>query len=140
MTPLLLAVMTNKKKAARLLLTWGAKSVSSPPSSISFGESELLTLMNTALGGRRCEFVGLKGRKDLNGETGVANEYVAAEERYIVEIEWTKEKVKVRPANLKRRDRTPTDCVLDPSSVVKKNKKNTNGTERNWGSTEDWTA
>ncbi|EJK44238.1 hypothetical protein THAOC_37240 [Thalassiosira oceanica] len=77
----------------------------------SKGAHELVALLETELGGRRCEIVGLTSRSDLNGKTCVADEYLPASNQYKVTLEnKTKEVLVLGPDNLTRRDRTPQDC------------------------------
>ena len=105
------------EKAACLLLQWGA--VSDQPMSggtlphqlilSQTGNKDFAHLVRMPLGGRRCEIVGLKGRVDLNGWTGIAAGYDPKLERYEFQVEHTNEWIKIRPVNLKRRDRTPVD-------------------------------
>jgi hypothetical protein len=106
------------EEASRLLLAWGA--VADKPGPLGklphenarthARNKKLAVLLQTPLGGRRCEIVGLKNRLDLNGKTGIAKRYIPKHERYVVELEHTDQCVNVRPANLQRRDRTPLDC------------------------------
>jgi len=101
--------------AARLLLQWGAvvENCIDSRTAVTAAEEadafELARLLEAPLGGRRCEILGLANRTDLNGLTGVAIEYYSKRDRYAIELESTKEKVLVKPENLKRRDRTPAD-------------------------------
>jgi len=105
--------------AARLLLAWGAVHDGAAPedgslpheNALRFAHNKKLSdLLQTPLGGRRCEIVGLQSRTDLNGCTGIAKRYLRARKRYEVEVEHTGESMAVRPENLRRRDRTPLDC------------------------------
>lgn len=70
---------------------------------------KLVDLLETPLGGRRCEIVGLQSRADLNGKTCVTYRYLPKQERYEAHVEQTDEQVQIRPANLQRRDRTRLD-------------------------------
>jgi len=104
----------------RLLLSWGASFSTGDDSSREYcirqaareyGKPELAVLLESELGGRRCEVVGLSERPELNGKTCVADEYLPASDQYRVTLETkTKEALLLGPSNLKRRDRTPEDC------------------------------
>ncbi|EJK61991.1 hypothetical protein THAOC_17420 [Thalassiosira oceanica] len=103
----------------RLLLSWGASFFpghgNSREDSISVarkcGHHEVARLLESELGGRRCEVVGLSERPELNGKTCVADEYLPASDQYRVTLETkAKEALLLDPINLKRRDRTPEDC------------------------------
>lgn len=80
-------------------------------------------MLQTPLGGRRCEILGLQRRSDLNGLAGVAGKYSPDSDRYAFVVKQTKEHVLVKTANLKRRDRTP----LDPGVFLKYRGKNLEG-------------
>ncbi|EJK58238.1 hypothetical protein THAOC_21655, partial [Thalassiosira oceanica] len=103
----------------RLLLSWGASFFPGRECSregfISdarkHGRHELANLLESELGGRRCEIVNLSARPELNGKTCVVDEYLPACDHYKVTLETKSEDVLVLgPKNLKRRDRTPQDC------------------------------
>jgi hypothetical protein len=102
--------------AARLLLEWGASNDGPEDSDCAdqiaeqTGNKPLVALLRTALGGRRCEIVGLQRRADLNGCKGVADKFISKTERYAFTVEKTGEHIQVRPANLQRCDRTAQDC------------------------------
>ena len=103
---------------ARILLQWGANTSERGPQGETLsqlasatGNSKLAKLLETPLGGRRCEVIGLKARSDLNGRTVVTTRYLPTKDRYAVEVELTGETVLIRPENLKRRDRTPKDMA-----------------------------
>jgi hypothetical protein len=107
-------------EAARLLLTWGAATdrpdeYGKLPHEVARSEgcsAKLVGLLQTPLGGRRCEIVGLKSRTDLNGKTCVATRYLRAKDLYVVDLEQqptAEQQAKIKPANLQRRDRTPLD-------------------------------
>ena len=102
----------------RLLLSWGATFFPdggcSRGESISvataFGQHALAKLMESELGGRRCEIIS-PSRTELNGKTCVADEYLPDSNQYKVMLETkTKEVLVIHADNLKRRDRTPQDC------------------------------
>jgi hypothetical protein len=93
-------------EVARLLLTWGAATDKHDEYA---RDAKLVDLLETPLGGRRCEIVGLQSRADLNGKTCVATRYLPKQERYEAHVEETDEQVQIRPANLQRRDRTQLD-------------------------------
>ena len=102
----------------RLLLSWGA-TFFFPDSSREYcvsrarkaGKTELAKLLESELGGRRCEIINLTSRPELNGKTCVADEYLPDSEQYKVTLETkSKEVLVLGPDNLKRRDRTPQDC------------------------------
>eukprot|EP00980_Cylindrotheca_fusiformis_P010860 scaffold2462_cov127-Cylindrotheca_fusiformis.AAC.17 len=98
----------NAVTIAKILLQWGAEISPNLREFVSQNNThdELATLVKTSLGGRRCEIVGLKGRSDLNGKMAVVGRYFGKEDRYAVVLDdASKEGVKVRSANLKRRDR-----------------------------------
>ena len=109
-------------EAALVLLEWGAEKdimdilrgdvVKGVDFARRAGNKILERLLESPLGGRRCEIVGLKARSDLNGMTCVATKYLPDVDRYVVHIEEedNQEAAKVRITNLIRRDRTPQDC------------------------------
>ena len=103
----------------RLLLCWGASFFpgvgESRETCISIartkGEHELANLLESELGGRRCEIINLSSRPELNGKTCVADVYLADSNQYKVTLEGKNKEVLVLDAdNLRRRDRTPQDC------------------------------
>lgn len=101
----------NAVLIAKILLQWGAEISPNLREFISQNNThdELALLVKTSLGGRRCEIVGLTGRADLNGKMGIVGRYFGKEDRYAVAVQdSTKEQIKVRSLNLKRRDRTST--------------------------------
>ena len=107
------------KRIIRLLLSWGASFFPDDGCSreVSINEArnagahELVNLLKSELGGRRCEIVNLLLRPELNGSTCVADEYLPDSNQYKVTLESKSKKVLVlSPDNLKRRDRTPQDC------------------------------
>ena len=109
----------NTNKRVRLLLSWGAtffpRKECSREDCISrareYGQHELADLLESQLGGRRCEIVNLSSRPELNGKTCVADEYIPDSNQYKVTLETKNKQVAVlSPENLKRRDRTPQDC------------------------------
>ncbi|EJK69795.1 hypothetical protein THAOC_08909, partial [Thalassiosira oceanica] len=72
---------------------------------------KLADLLESELGGRRCEIVNLSSRPELNGKTCVADEHLPDSNQYKVTLETkSKEALILSPDNLKRRDRTPQDC------------------------------
>ena len=105
---------------ARLLLSWGASFVTDEEGcsrefcvseSRKHGKRDLANLLESELGGRRCEVVNLSSRPELNGKTCVVDEYLPDCNEYKVTLETkTKEVLVLGPDNLKRRDRTPQDC------------------------------
>ena len=104
---------------SRLLLSWGATFFRNQGSSrekfISLarksGKHEFANLLESELGGRRCEIVNLSSRPELNGKMCVAEEYLPDSNQYKVTLETkSKEVLVLDPDNLKRRDRTPQDC------------------------------
>jgi Ring finger domain/Ankyrin repeats (3 copies) len=98
---------------AKVLLQWGAHTDHRHVKLATENDNiELAFLLDTPLGGRRCELVGLKGR--LNGMTGVVGRYFQKMDRYEFTLEATKEGIKIRSCYLKRRDRTPSD----PGTIV----------------------
>ena len=74
------------------------------------GYQEIIDLLRTELGGRRCEIIDMQNRTDLNGKTCLVDRYFSESGRYKVMLESTKEVFGMKPKNLMRRDRTPTDC------------------------------
>ncbi|EJK67687.1 hypothetical protein THAOC_11246, partial [Thalassiosira oceanica] len=106
-------------KLVRLLLSWGAnffsERLSSRENCVDMarqrGALKLADLLESELGGRRCEIVNLSSRPELNGKTCVADEHLPSSNQYKVTLETKdKEVVVLCPDNLKRRDRTPQDC------------------------------
>jgi len=109
--------------AGALLLEWGAdKEIISSDGEKAIdiardeGNMELVNLLGSPLGGRRCELVGLQSRSDLNGQTCAVGRYFPGLDRYAVRIgEQDNDDgdnelfVKVKSVNLKQRDRTPKD-------------------------------
>ena len=105
--------------SVRLLLSWGASFFSDTDGTREYcaskarqyGKPELAKLLESELGGRRCEITNLTSRPELNGKTCVADEYLPDTNQYEVTLEnKTKEVLILDPENLKRRDRTPQDC------------------------------
>ena len=109
----------SSERILRLLLGWGAtffpERGTSREACISiveeYGRHELADLVESELGGRRCEIVNLSSRPELNGKTCVVDKYLSDSNRYKVTLETkSKEVLVLGPDNLKRRDRTPQDC------------------------------
>ncbi|EJK57065.1 hypothetical protein THAOC_22932 [Thalassiosira oceanica] len=109
----------DRNEVVRLLLIWGASFFSNSDSSReSFVcrarndcQHELADLLESELGGRRCEIVNLSPRPELNGKTCVADEYLPGSNQYRVTLETkSKEALILDPENMRRRDRTPQDC------------------------------
>jgi len=100
-------------EAARSLLTWGAATDKHDKydehARTQKRDTKLVDLLETPLGGRRCEIVGLQSRADLNGKTCVTTRCPPKQERYEAHVEQTDEQVQIKPANLQRRDRTRLD-------------------------------
>ncbi|EJK72929.1 hypothetical protein THAOC_05487, partial [Thalassiosira oceanica] len=111
-------VMGYVCERVRLLLSWGAITAdnSGAENCISslarmFGKHELAKLLESELGGRRCEIANLPSRPELNGKTCVVDEYLPGSNEYKVTLETkSKEVLVLGPDNLTRRDRTPQDC------------------------------
>jgi len=110
---------TSSERIIRLLLGWGASFFNDKGCSrddciyqaMEGGASELADLLESELGGRRCEIVNLSSWPELNGKTCVADEYLPDSNQYKVTLETkSKEVLILDPKNLKRRDRTPEDC------------------------------
>jgi len=122
--------------AALLLLGWGAEKDLAEPGAIKATDSAreqnnkiLVKILESPLGGRRCEIFGLQGRSDLNGQTCVVGRYLKDTDRYAVRVEPQTidrdynpnnsfnniKQISMKSINLKRRDRTPTD----PGLIVK---------------------
>jgi hypothetical protein len=133
------------EEVARILLQWGADTTVTREAGFlanmarNTGNPKLAALLETPLGGRRCELVGLASRTDLNGKTVIVTRYMPSVERYVVEVELTDERVKVRPANLVRRDKTAKDMVGKIYGYHGKGSRGENLFEENLllGSTED---
>ena len=66
---------------------------------------KVANLIQSPLGGRRCELRGHSASPKLKGLTCVALKYLSDSKKYIVRVELTQETVKVKAENLKRRDR-----------------------------------
>ena len=69
------------------------------------------------------EVVGLKARPGLNGQTGVLLRWMADAERWRVEIVATRERVKIRPGNLRRVGALPVAAAAAsgvPKAVIKR--------------------
>ena len=106
-------------KLFRMLLTWGASFFSGKErskrgcASMARGQNrhEIADLLESELGGRRCEIVNLSSRPELNGKTCIVDKYHPDSNQYRVTLETkSKESLIIGPDNLKRRDRTPQDC------------------------------
>jgi len=112
------SVDRDVSSSVRLLLSWGAviggdRSSRESASSAArvCGKHELTNLLDSELGGRRCEIVNHSSRPELNGKTCVADEYLPDSNQYKVTLETkSKDELVLSPDNLKRRDRTPQDC------------------------------
>ena len=63
-------------------------------------ETEAVATPTTNLSGRHVRILGLKGRPELNGRSGVAGRFDAAKGRYEVAVEGEAEAVLLKPANL----------------------------------------
>ncbi|EJK58393.1 hypothetical protein THAOC_21484, partial [Thalassiosira oceanica] len=109
----------NGIKMVRVLLSWGASFFPGDDHSREecirkariCGRLELASLLESELGGRRCEIINLSSQPELNGKTCVADEYLPDSNQYKVTLETkSKEVLVLGPDNLKRRDRTPQDC------------------------------
>ena len=106
-------------EGTRLLLSWGASFF--PDDGVSrencislarkYDRHEIADLLESELGGRRCEITKLSSRPQLNGKTCVVDEYLPDSNQYKVTLETKSKEVLVLSSdNLKRRDRTPQDC------------------------------
>ena len=109
----------NEIEMARLLLSWGASFFPdvgySREDCITIaregGDHVLADLIESELGGRRCEIVNLSPRPELNGKTCDVDKYLPDSNKYKVTLETkSKEVLILCQENLKRRDRTPQDC------------------------------
>ncbi|EJK71973.1 hypothetical protein THAOC_06539, partial [Thalassiosira oceanica] len=99
------------RSSVRLLLGWGAGCSTDASVARGCGKCELTSLLESELGGRRCEIVNLSSHPEINGKTCVADEYLPDSNLYKVTLETkSKEVLVLSPDNLKRRDRTPQDC------------------------------
>lgn len=67
-------------------------------------------LLQSRLGGRRCEILNMTNHAYLNGKTCVTDKYLPETNHYEVTIESSKELLTISAENLKRRDRTPEEC------------------------------
>ncbi|EJK63192.1 hypothetical protein THAOC_16163 [Thalassiosira oceanica] len=103
---------------ARLLLSWGVSFIHDGDErkrclskARKWGYHKLAELLESELGGRRCEIVNLPSQPEINGKTCVADEYLPDSNQYKVTLETkSKDVLVLSPDNLKRRDRTPQDC------------------------------
>ncbi|EJK73015.1 hypothetical protein THAOC_05391 [Thalassiosira oceanica] len=109
----------DKSDLTRLLLSWGASFFSEGECSKrkcvaearNDNNHKIADLVESELGGRRCEIVNLSPRPELNGKTCVADEYLPGSNQYRVTLETkSKEALILDPENLRRRDRRPQDC------------------------------
>jgi len=116
-------------ETAKILLEWGAE-ISMPRDIINTfqdksglserevfiemcnisGNNKLANLVSSEFGGRRCEVINLPNHPQLNGKTCVVEKYITKKDRYKVIFEGLGNAALVGPNNLKRRDRTPSDC------------------------------
>jgi ankyrin repeat protein len=118
-TPFYQACVNDHPYVAMALLQWGASKdirVSSATGTVSplsiamaKGNMEFASLLQSPLGFRRCQIVGLQQRPDLNGLMCIAGKYLDTVDRYEATVQKTKEAIRVRSANLKRCDRTHTN-------------------------------
>ena len=108
-------------EAAKLFLSWGAEFDVDPNSMGSKqccllraqaqSNTELISILQSKLCGRRCELVDLYSRSEFNGRLCIVDQYLKASNQYLVTIVGRrKEEIAVSPNNLKRRDRTTEDC------------------------------
>ena len=109
----------NASEMVRLLLSWGASFFRDDEQSreecisaaSEHGHLELANLLQSELGGRRCEIVNLSSQPEFNGKTCVVDECLPDSNQYKATLETkSKEVLVLGPDNLKRRDRTPQDC------------------------------
>ncbi|EJK62660.1 hypothetical protein THAOC_16719 [Thalassiosira oceanica] len=108
----------DKSWRGKLLLSWGASFIRDGAErkhhlSIAreWGYHKLTDLLESELGGRRCEIVNHSSQPELNGKTCVVDEFLPDSNQYKVTLETKSKDVLVVSAdNLKRRDRTPQDC------------------------------
>ena len=108
----------DSDKMVRLLLSWGASFFPEEGCSREccvsvarqYGAHQLANLIESELGGRRCEIVSLQSRADLNGKTCVVDEYLSNNQYTVTLEDKSKEVLVLSSDNLKRRDRTPQDC------------------------------
>ncbi|EJK47861.1 hypothetical protein THAOC_33393 [Thalassiosira oceanica] len=102
----------------RLLLSWGSSFIRDGAEwrnklsrAREWGYHKLADLLESTLGGRRCQIVNHSSRPELNGKTCVADEYLPESNQYKVTLETkSKDVLVLNPDILKRRDRTPQDC------------------------------
>ncbi|EJK48505.1 hypothetical protein THAOC_32688 [Thalassiosira oceanica] len=114
-----IASLEDINKVVRLLLSWGASFFSEGECSKrqcadvarNCNNPDIADLLESELGGRRCEIVNLSPRPELSGKTCVADEYLPGSNQYRVTLETqSKESLILDPENLRRRHRTPQDC------------------------------
>ena len=101
----------------RLLLEWG---VEHPPhkggmkalsqKAYIHGNMQLSKLLLHEFGGRRCEIINLEKNPKFNGRVCVVEKWLPQKLKYKIIFEGSGDAGLVGPDNLKRRDRTPTDC------------------------------
>lgn len=101
----------------RLLLEWGAeypahKGGRKALSQLSYirGDIQLSKLLLHEFGGRRCEIINLEKNPKFNGRVCVVEKWLPQKLKYKIIFEGTGDAALVGPDNLKRRDRSPTDC------------------------------
>ncbi len=106
------AEVPDKTRMIRLLSRFATEDKDDKDDEENFyeGYQEIIHLLRTELGGRRCEIIDMQNRTDLNGKTCLVDRYSSESGRYKVMLESTKEVFGMKPKNLMRRDRTPTDC------------------------------
>ncbi|KAL9190482.1 hypothetical protein ACHAXT_007693 [Thalassiosira profunda] len=105
-TALALAKAGVSYQQARLMLEWGAATTCET----GHDDAKIRKLMESEFGGRRCELINLSKCPELNGKTCVVEKHLPDKDRYKIIFEGSKDAALVSPHNLKRRDRTPTDC------------------------------
>ena len=74
------------------------------------GDVELTRLLQSELGGRRCEFIDLTTRANLNGNTCVAEEYLSDTDKYKVTVEPSKKNATPRTNHMTITGPTTSDC------------------------------
>jgi len=100
-------------RTIRTLLEWGAHVPTKHHERMQFirearqyGKCTLASLLQSDLGGRRCEVVNMSNSK-LNGKTCVVDKYLPDKKKYKARFEYTKQVYLVDPIYLKSCNRTP---------------------------------
>ena len=82
----------------RLLLRWGRPCIKTWVLKRRLsGKHELANLLESQLGGRRCEIVNLSSRPELNGKACVVDQYLRDNDQYKVTLETKGKEVSAGP-------------------------------------------